>query len=150
MSVAKRISEDRARFGSHRTRGGGSVALALDDLAAPVGRRRRPGDDQAPVADAVGKLSSTRGSSRNDIRGPFDRVVIGRASIQIQLSEVVAAHAGARILTLPWSPPSPIARAGSVKANRCLASGRVRLGARTCRRRGGTDRRKRDGLSYPA
>ena len=46
MSVAKRVSEDRARFGSHRTRGGGSVALALDDLAAPVGRWRRPGDDQ--------------------------------------------------------------------------------------------------------
>jgi hypothetical protein len=37
MIVAKRVSEDRARFGSHRARGGGSVALALDDLAAPVG-----------------------------------------------------------------------------------------------------------------
>jgi hypothetical protein len=34
MSVAKRASEDRARFGSHRTRGAGSFALALDDLAA--------------------------------------------------------------------------------------------------------------------
>ena len=43
MSVAKRISEDSPRFGSHRTRGGGSFALALNDLAATVGRRRRPG-----------------------------------------------------------------------------------------------------------
>ena len=49
-------------------------------------------NERAPVADAGGKLSSTRGSSRNDIRGPTDRVVIGRASIQIQFSEVAAAH----------------------------------------------------------
>jgi hypothetical protein len=49
MSVAKRVSEERARFGSHRARGGGSVALALDDLAAPMRRRRRPWDDQDAV-----------------------------------------------------------------------------------------------------
>ena len=49
MSIAKRVSEERARFGSHRTRGGGAVALALDDLAAPVGRWRRPGDDQDAI-----------------------------------------------------------------------------------------------------
>src|SRR3984885_14292763 len=36
----------------------------------------------------------------------MDHVVIRRGSIQIQLSEVAEAHAGARILTLPWSPPS--------------------------------------------
>jgi hypothetical protein len=38
MSVAKRVSEDRARFGSHRAYSGG-FALALDDLPAPVGRQ---------------------------------------------------------------------------------------------------------------
>jgi site-specific DNA recombinase len=47
-----------------------------------------------------------RAASHTDIRDMMDRVVIGRASIQIHLSEVAEAHAGARILTLPWSPPS--------------------------------------------
>jgi hypothetical protein len=46
MSVAKRVSEHRARFGSHRAHSAGSFAPALDDLAAPVGRRQHPGDDQ--------------------------------------------------------------------------------------------------------
>ena len=44
---------------------------------------------------------------QTDIRSLIDQVVIGRASIQIQLSEVAEAHAGARILTLPWTRPSP-------------------------------------------
>ena len=48
MSVAKRVSEDRARFGSHRAHSAGSFA-PLDDLAAPVGRRRCPGDDQDAI-----------------------------------------------------------------------------------------------------
>ena len=42
MSIAKRVSEDRACFRSHRAHSAGSFALALDDLAAPMGRRRRP------------------------------------------------------------------------------------------------------------
>ena len=49
MSMAKRVSEDRARFGSHRAHGAELFALALDDLAAPAGRRRRPGDDQDAI-----------------------------------------------------------------------------------------------------
>ena len=32
---------------------------------------------------------------------------IGRATIEIQLSEAAEADAGARTLTLPWTPPSP-------------------------------------------
>jgi hypothetical protein len=70
MSVAKRVSEDRARFGSHRTRCGGSLALALDDLAATVGRRRRPGDDQDAILivtrHRLGKLDLDRRSRRDD------------------------------------------------------------------------------------
>ena len=46
MSIAKRVSEERARFSSHPAGLAGSVTFALDDLAAPVGRWRRPGDDQ--------------------------------------------------------------------------------------------------------
>jgi hypothetical protein len=43
MSVAKRIGKDRERLVSYRARRGGSVALALDDFAALLGRRRRHG-----------------------------------------------------------------------------------------------------------
>ena len=37
----------------------------------------------------------------------IDRVVIGRTTIRIQLSEVAAGNDSARILTLPWTRPSP-------------------------------------------
>ena len=70
MSVAKRVREDRARFGSHRTRGGWAVALALDDLAAPIGRRRRPGDDQDAILIVsrrpLGKLDLDRRSRQDN------------------------------------------------------------------------------------
>jgi site-specific DNA recombinase len=59
------------------------------------------------VADALGKLSSNCGASRTDIRNLIVRVVIGRATIRIQLSEVAEGNDSARILTLPWTRPSP-------------------------------------------
>ena len=37
----------------------------------------------------------------------IDRVLIGRATIRIQLSEVAEGNDSARILTLPWTRPSP-------------------------------------------
>ena len=54
----------------------------------------------------MGKLSLSD-ASLADIRNLIDRVVIGRATIRIQLSEVAEAHPGASILTLPWTRPSP-------------------------------------------
>jgi hypothetical protein len=66
-----------------------------------------PANVEALVVNAVSKLSSTSAASQTDIRGLIDRLVIGRASIQIQLSEVAEAHAGARTFTLPWTRPSP-------------------------------------------
>ena len=70
MSVAKRVDEDRARFGSHRPHRGGSFARALDDLAAPVGRRRHPGNDEDAILVisrcALGKLDLDRCSSYDD------------------------------------------------------------------------------------
>ena len=59
------------------------------------------------VADAVTKLSSSRADSQTDIRNLIDRVTIGRTAIQVQLSDAGEAEAGARTLTVPWSPPSP-------------------------------------------
>ena len=52
-------------------------------------------------------LSPDRAASQTDIRDLIDRVVIGRATIRIQLSEVAEENDSARILTLPWTRPSP-------------------------------------------
>jgi site-specific DNA recombinase len=59
------------------------------------------------VAEALGKLSPDRAASQTDIRELIDRVVIGRAAVQIHLAEAAEAEAGARTLTLPWTRPSP-------------------------------------------
>jgi site-specific DNA recombinase len=59
------------------------------------------------VAEALGKLSSDRAALQTDIRNLIDRVVIGRATIRIQLSEVAEENDSARILTVPWTRPSP-------------------------------------------
>jgi site-specific DNA recombinase len=59
------------------------------------------------VTQALGKLSPDRAASRTEVRNLIDRVVIGRTTIRIQLSEVAEGTDGARILTLPWTRPSP-------------------------------------------
>ena len=46
-------------------------------------------------------------ASSADIRNLIDRVVISHATIRIHLSEVAEENDGARILTLPWTRPSP-------------------------------------------
>jgi len=102
-----RMSPTWARKGSKRWRYYVSqTALQCDKGKAGSIQRVPAADVETLVAQALGKLSPDRAASQTDIRGLMDRVVIGRASIQIQLSEVAEAHAGARILTLPWSPPS--------------------------------------------
>jgi hypothetical protein len=64
-------------------------------------------DVETLVAEALGKLSPDRAASQTDIRNLIDRVVIGRATIRIQLSDVAEGTDGAKILTLPWTRPSP-------------------------------------------
>ena len=59
------------------------------------------------MAEALGKLSPDCAASQTDIRNLIDRVVIGDATIRIQLSEVADESEGAKILTLPWTRPSP-------------------------------------------
>jgi site-specific DNA recombinase len=59
------------------------------------------------VAETLRKQSPDRAVSQADIRDLIDRVVIGRATIQIQLLEVAEGTNCARILTLPWTRPSP-------------------------------------------
>jgi hypothetical protein len=63
-------------------------------------------DIEKLVARAVGHLSLSD-TSLPDTRNLIDRVVIGQATIRIQLSEVADEGEGAKILTLPWTRPSP-------------------------------------------
>ncbi len=63
-------------------------------------------DVEKLVAEAVGKHSSSDASPA-DIRNLIDRVVISHASIRIHLSEVADERDNARVLTLPWTRPSP-------------------------------------------
>src|SRR3984957_9794550 len=75
---------------------------------APQKMTRVPAADvETLVAEALGKLSPDRAASQTDIRELIDRVVIGRATIRIQLSDVAVGTDSARILTLPWTRPSP-------------------------------------------
>jgi site-specific DNA recombinase len=64
-------------------------------------------DVETFVTEALGRLSPDRAASQTDIRNLIDRVVIGRTTIRIQLSDVAEGTDSARILTLPWTRPSP-------------------------------------------
>ena len=78
-------------------------------MTAPVTTRTievPAADVEELVAEAVGKLSLSDASPA-DIRNLIDRVVISHATIRIQLSELAEENDGARILTLPWTRPSP-------------------------------------------
>jgi hypothetical protein len=111
------MSPTWARKGSKRWRYYVSQAALQGDKCRAGSIMRVPAANvERPVAEAVIKLSLNRVASQADVRGLIDRVMIGRTTIQIQLSEVAEAHAGARMLTLPWSPPSPYRKRGIVQA----------------------------------
>src|ERR1700688_3335882 len=103
-----RMSPTWARKGSKRWR-------YYVSQAAPQGEKSKAGsvvrvpaaDVETLVTEALSKLSPDRAASQTDIRHLIDRVVIGHATIRIQLSEVADGTDSARILTLPWTRPSP-------------------------------------------
>jgi site-specific DNA recombinase len=103
-----RMSPTWATKGSKRWRYYVSQAALQGDKNKAGSIVRVPAADvETLVAEALGKLSPDHASSQTDIRNLIDRVVIGRATIRIQLSEVVEGTDSARILTLPWTRPSP-------------------------------------------
>jgi hypothetical protein len=103
-----RMSPSWARRGSKRWRYYVSQATLQGDMSKAGSILRVPAADvETLVAEALGKLSPDRAASQTDIRELIDRVVIGRATIRIQLSEVAEGTDSARILTLPWTRPSP-------------------------------------------
>jgi site-specific DNA recombinase len=104
-----RMSPTWARKGSMRWRYYVSQAALQGDKSKAGSIVRVPAAEvEALVTEAVGKLSADPVASQTDIRDRIDRVVIGRTTIQIQLSE--GTEAGENTLTLPWTRPSPCRR----------------------------------------
>jgi site-specific DNA recombinase len=103
----RRMNPTWATKGSKRWRYYVSQASLQGDKSKAASILRVPTPDvEKLVAEAVGKHSSSDASPA-DIRNLIDRVMIGRATIGIQLSEVADGNDGPRILTLPWTRPSP-------------------------------------------
>jgi site-specific DNA recombinase len=103
----RRMNPTWARKGSKRWRYYVSQAAQQGDKSKAASILRVPAADvEKLVAEAVGKRSSSDASPAH-IRNLIDRVVISHATIRIHLSEVADGGDGARILTLPWTRPSP-------------------------------------------
>jgi site-specific DNA recombinase len=103
----RRMNPTWARKGSKRWRYYVSQAAQPGDKSKAASILRVPAVDvEKLVAKAVGKLISSDASPA-DIRNLIDRVVISHATIHIHLSEVVDGSDGKRILTVPWTRPSP-------------------------------------------
>jgi site-specific DNA recombinase len=104
----RRMNPTWAKKGSKRWRYYVSqAALHRDDRSKTASTLRvRAADVEKLVAEAVGKHSSPN-ASQPDIRNLIDRVVISHATIRIHLSEIAEGSDGERILTLPWTRPSP-------------------------------------------
>jgi len=102
------MSPTWARKGSKRWRYYVSQAALQGDKSKAGSIVHVPAADvETLVTEAVGKLSPDRAASPTDTRNLIGRVVIGRTTIRIQLSEVAEENDGARILTLPWTRRSP-------------------------------------------
>jgi hypothetical protein len=102
------MSPTWARKGSKRWRYYVSQAALQGEKSKAGSILRVPAADiETLVAETLGKSSPDHAASQTDVRNLIDRVVISRATIRIQLSEVAEENASARILTLPWTRPSP-------------------------------------------
>jgi site-specific DNA recombinase len=107
-----RMSPTWARKGSKRWRYYASQAALQGDKSKAGSIVRVPAADvETLVAVALGKLSPDHAAPQTDIRNLIDSVVIGRTTIRIQFSEVAEGTNCARILTLPWTRPSPYRKA---------------------------------------
>jgi hypothetical protein len=126
------MSPSWARKGSKRWRYYVSQAALQGDKSKAGSIVRVPAPHvESLVAGAIAKQSPGCVASSADFRDRIDRVTIGRAEINIQLSE--AAEAGARTLTVPWTRPAPYRRREIIQG---LADGKtsarpMRANART-------------------
>src|SRR5271154_5747165 len=98
-----RMSPSWARKGPKRWRYYVSQAvLQADKSKAGSVVRVSAADLEALVTRALDSLSSSCSAEQTGVRDLIDRVVIGRAAVEIHLSEAAEVEAGARMLTLRW------------------------------------------------
>jgi site-specific DNA recombinase len=103
----RRMNPTWAKKGSKRWRYYVSQAAQQGNKSKAASILRVPAADvEKLVAEAVGQPPLSDASSA-DIRNLIDRVVISDATIRIHLLKVADGSDGARILTLPWTRPSP-------------------------------------------
>jgi DNA invertase Pin-like site-specific DNA recombinase len=103
-----RMSPTWARKGPKRWRYYVSQAVLQADKGKAGSIVRVPAADvETLVAETLGKRSSNCSAAQTKVRDLIDRVVISRTAVQIHLSEAAEVEAGARTLTLRWTPPSP-------------------------------------------
>jgi site-specific DNA recombinase len=104
-----RMSPSWARKGSKRWCYYVSQAALQGDKSKAGSVVRVPAANvEAVVVEAVRKLPPEGSTaSQADLRNLIDRITISRTKIQVQLAEAAESEAGARMLTLPWTPPSP-------------------------------------------
>jgi hypothetical protein len=106
-----RMSPSWAKKGSKRWRYYVSQAALQGDKSKAGSVVRVPAATiEHCVADAISKTVCPRADptiSQAHLPDLIDRVTIGRAAIQVQLSEAAETDLGARTLTVPWTPPSP-------------------------------------------
>jgi site-specific DNA recombinase len=103
----RRMNPTWARKGFKRWRYYVSQMAQQSDKSKAASILRVPAADvEKLVAEAVGQHSLSD-ASQADTRKLIDRVVISHTTIRIHLSEVAEESNAARILTLPWTRPSP-------------------------------------------
>jgi len=121
----RRMNPTWARKGSKRWRYYVSQAAPPGDKSKATSILRVPAADvEKLVAEAVGQHSLSDAPSA-DIRKLIDRVVISHATIRIHLSEDAEENDDARILTLPWTRPSPYRKREIIQgANDAKTNGR--------------------------
>jgi site-specific DNA recombinase len=121
----RRMNPTWARKGSKRWRYYVSQTAQQGDKSKAASILRVPAADvEKLVAEAMGKHSLSE-ASQADIRNLIDRVVISHSLIRIHLSEVAEESDAARILTLPWTRPSPYRKREIIQgANDAKTNGR--------------------------
>ena len=131
-----RMSPSWARKGSKRWRYYVSQAVLQGEKAKAGSVARVPAAEiESRIVDALGKIEPRLGSGarsvddnqveksptstdrgepacdrRNEIRTLIDRVTVGKTMIRIALSEDAAETEKAKILSVPWTAPSPYRR----------------------------------------
>jgi DNA invertase Pin-like site-specific DNA recombinase len=87
------------------------IIEAVGNLAQRKGSEARPPGYEATAGDTPSREAGNAVSDRHvEIRSLIDRVTLERTTIRIALSPDLEEYEEAKVLTIPWTPPSPYRR----------------------------------------